>query len=187
MLSQLIMEAIEAAVERRRPPRFMMGVSVILGLGASGCATKKAVTFDDFRSSGQAIEVSEGGSFSEQRRYILADQQFIVEIREPHDMGAGVYRFELSRCDRRTLDPQVAAEAWRQIYRLRVESWRKNYSAPDGADGRDWAVDMRVGDASRRSSGNSAYPELANPEGTVVDARASSFEALTSILEPLAR
>jgi hypothetical protein len=187
MLSQLIMEAIEAAVERRRPPRFLAAVSMLVGLGASGCATKKAVTFDDFRSSGQAIEVSEGGSFSEQRRYILADEQFIVEIREPHDMGAGVYRFDLARFDRRTLGPGVAAEAWRQIYRLRVESWRKSYSAPDGADGRDWAVDMRVGDASRRSSGNSAYPELANPDGTVVDARESSFQALTAILEPLGR
>jgi hypothetical protein len=187
MLSQMITEAIEAAVERRRPPSFMLAAAFLIALAACGCATKKAVTFDDFRSSGQAIEVSEGGSYTEQRRYILADEQFIVEIREPHDMGAGVYRFDVARFDRRTLDPRVAADAWRKIYKLRVKSWRKSYSAAEGADGRDWSVDMRVGDASQRSSGSSAYPELANPEGIVVDAKTSSFQALTAILEPLGR
>jgi hypothetical protein len=183
----LIMEAIEAAVEKRRPPLFLGTASALLCLYAWGCATKKAVTFDDFRSSDRAIEVSEGGSFSEQRRYILADDEFVVEIREPHDLGAGVYRFDLSRFEKRKLDPAIAAEAWKRIQRLGVASWRKSYSTNDAVDGQDWSVDMRVGDMSRRSGGSSAYPGLANPDGVAVDGEANSFAALTAILEPLGR
>ncbi len=187
----LIMEAIEAAVERRRPPRFMGTACVLLLLCAWGCATKKSVTFDDFNSSDRAIEVLEGGPLSEQKRYILADDEFVMEIREPHDLGAGVYRFDLTRLETRTLDPAVAALAWRRIEKLGVSSWRRSYSPGDSgmiaADGMDWSVDVRVGDMSRRSGGNSAYPGLRNTAGTVVDSGANGYAVLKSILEPLGR
>jgi hypothetical protein len=190
MHSKLIMEAIEAAVAKRRPPRFLGRGCVLLCLCVSGCATKKAVSFDDYRSSGRSIEVSEGGSFSEQKRFILADDEFVLEIREPRDVGAGVYRFELSRFEKRTLDPLVAADAWRRIEKLGVSGWRKTYSPGDppasGADGPDWSVEMRMGGLSLASAGNSAYPGLSNPE-TAVGGGSNSFEALEAILEPLGR
>jgi hypothetical protein len=187
MRPTLIMEAIEAAVERRRPPRFLAAAGLLLCAAASGCATKKAVTFDDFRGSGRAIEVSEGGAFSEQRRFILADDEFVVEVREPRDMGAGVCRFDVGRFEKRTLDPAVAAEAWSRIEKLRIYSWKSSYAADEAADGPDWSVAMRVGDTNRRSAGSSAYPGLSDPEGTVVDARANSLRSLMAILETLGR
>jgi hypothetical protein len=187
----LIMQAIEAAVVRRRPPRFMGLGCVLLCLCAWGCATKKSVTFEDFNSSERAIEVLEGGPFSEQRRYILADDEFLVEIRKPHDLGAGVCRFDLSRLATRTLDPAVAALAWRRIEKLGVSSWRRTYSRDDptpiAPDSPEWSVDVRVGDMSRRSGGNNAYPGLANPAGIVTDGGANSYAVLKSILEPLGR
>jgi hypothetical protein len=68
----LITEAVEAAVERRRPLRFLARAGCVLAcLCVPGCAVRKAVTLDDFRSSGRVIEVLEGGPFSEQRRYIV--------------------------------------------------------------------------------------------------------------------
>ncbi len=187
----LIMEAIEAAVEKRRPPRFMGPPCVLLFLCAWGCATKKSVTFDDFNSSERAIEVLEGGPLSEQKRYILADAEFVMEVREPRDLGAGVCRFDLTRLETRTLDPAVAALAWRRIEKLGVSSWSRSYSPADtgtiAPDGMDWSVDVRVGDMSRRSAGNSAHPGLANPAGIVVDGGANSYAVLKSILEPLGR
>ena len=98
MRPTLATEAVEAAVLRRRPPRFLARAGCLLVcLCAPGCAVRKAVTMDDFKSSGRAIEVLEGGPFSEQRMYILADDEFVVVIREPRDLGAGLCRFDLSR------------------------------------------------------------------------------------------
>jgi hypothetical protein len=187
----MIMEAIEAAVERRRPPRFVKLGFVLLGLWACGCATKKSVSFEDFNGSQRAIEVLEGGPLSEQRRYILADDEFVLEVREPHDLGAGIFRFDLRRLETRTLDPAVAALAWRRIEKLGVSSWRRSYSEGDAGipapDGLDWSVDVRVGDMSRRSGGNNAYPGLRNTAGTVTGGGANSYAVLKSILEPLGR
>jgi hypothetical protein len=187
----MIMEAIEAAVERRRPPRFAKLGCVLMGLFAFGCATKKSVSFEDFNGSQRAIEVMEGGPLSEQRSYILADDEFVLEVREPHDLGAGAFRFDLGRLETRTLDPAVAEMAWRRIEKLGVSSWRRSYSAGEtGAaapEGLDWSIDVRVGDMSRRSGGSCAYPGLPNPAGTVTGGDANSYAVLKFILEPLGR
>jgi hypothetical protein len=47
---------------------------------------------------------------------------------------------------------------------------------------------MRVGEVTRASGGNSAYPDASDPRKTVtLYSGTNSFEALKAILEPLAR
>jgi hypothetical protein len=145
---------------------------------------RKAVTRDDFRSSGRAIEVLEGGPISEQRMHILADDEFVVEIREPRDLGAGLCRFDLSRQERTRLDPAVAAAAWRRIGSLGIFSWRGSLPpgdvAADVADEPRWSVTV---------GGRSALAEPPGPGSSTASAHigANSYEALREILEPLDR
>ena len=137
----------------------------ILAVACSVCAAEPAlVTLQDFASAHKFVQLVEGGAWSNERRYTLADRDFVIEVRKAQVVGGGVVHFELAQQLRFKLDPVSADETWLRIAKLGIFDWRAHYAPEDLGqsitDGIEWSVRYREGRRKKESSGVNAFPGL---------------------------
>jgi hypothetical protein len=148
------------------------------------------ISIDNFPSARMVIEIYDGGPFYEQKRMILADNEFLLEIRQPTDSNSGRSSFELKHRVTAKLKSSDAARIWAAIGRLHIERWLEEYPSKDSADGfydaPEWSVDIRMMSVTRSSKGEGAYPSDTDPKKTVrINGDPNAFQRLEDIFSAI--
>ena len=117
----------------------------------------------DFPAARRVIQLVDGGSWSSEFRYTLADADLVIEHRDPKEDKDGMM-LVLTLQDRIHLDAVKAKAAWDTIAMLGVSHWKESYRPEDlhtqVFDGTRWSVSLRVDGVEKSSWGFNVYPSL---------------------------
>lgn len=143
----------------------MLYLSLLLALLLTVHATADELVMPtDFPAAHRVIQLVDGGSWSSEFRYTLADAELVIEHRDPKEINDGMM-LVLTLQKRVHLDAGNAKAAWDAIAKIGVSRWRESYRPEDlGAeifDGTRWSVFLRIEGVEKFSSGFNVYPSLA--------------------------
>ena len=145
----------------------------LLTVMSAGCAnTKQAVAYKPTPTCAKVVNLSFGGAFCPQTRYVVDGVRACREICKPRLYSGG--------CDY-PISSQVEvfppAERWRSFWqtvdRLGLEDWKHEYSPHDVGetiyDGMQWWLTVSTLNGVSESQGSNAYPTLGHPKRTTTN------------------
>jgi hypothetical protein len=135
--------------------------------------------------SSRHLELDLGGAFQEQRRYLLTEEEVILEIYSPKETQSET-TYPLTTQRRLAMTPVVARQVWDSVEDASIQAWKEKYEPSQlGAfihDGSQWKVQYWDGARQLVRAGDNTYP-ASEPRGAPTLDLENAFYSLLDALE----
>ena len=161
---------------------------VLLVCGFTGCTTEKQpVVAAPDQVHPKIAELSFGGAFGEQGRYVADGVHVYQEVYRPHTKSDGSCDYPLKRQVEASPTNEQWSKFWNALKRLDVVHWKAEYLPNDIGmsvnDGMQWWLNTSTRTEHYEFKGDNAYPAYKHPEKATLDD--ATFRSLQQAFEEL--
>ena len=163
-------------------------IFVLMVFVFTSCTTEKQpIAVEPSTDHPEVVELSFGGAFGEQGRYVADGIHVYQEVGQPRRRSDGSYDYPLKRQVEASPTNEQWKKFWNTLKRLEVAHWKQEYSPSDIGmtvnDGIQWRLKISTRTTHLVSEGDNAYPLYSHPEKTTLDN--VTFSTLTRAFEEL--